>query len=106
MQSSQTTTKHADILNIQNGTEENQNKENSSLIHREQIENSGIWIIGSEDKGYFATFAKFKLTENMDTPEHVKYFIEDFKWDIITKIIACTVQLWDEQKNSQQEVNE
>lgn len=86
-----------ELLNIQQHTEETQeHKENSSteLIHREQIEDTPFYIIGNEEKGYFISFGKYKLTEEIQSlhtqtlQEQFKSILHHQQWNIILNLLA------------------
>lgn len=75
------------------------NSNSSKLIEREEIEGTPFWIIGEEEKGYFLSFGKWKLTEDLATKEDVFLHLTTNKWEIILKMILCM-------KNIEQNLNE
>lgn len=76
-----------DILHTQTNAEDNPNLKSSELIHREDIPNTPFKISGNEDKGYFITLGKYKLTNNYITIEQAKDAILTNQWTIIMNMI-------------------
>lgn len=94
-------TNQKDILNIQTNAEENQNSKNYSnneIIHREQIENSPLFIIGNNIEGYFLTFGKYRITERKNTIVEIRKEIEEDKWNIIIRLISTMIEITDQIK--------
>lgn len=68
---------------------ENQNNLNSSkkLIERWEWEESGIWVIKTEE-GYFAAIGNNKITETYEDRESVEIKLREKHWDILLLSIA------------------
>lgn len=97
------TTKHEQLLRLQTSAEENQNKEISSnnpkeLLHREKIEGSPLWIVGTEEHGYFVSMGKHRLTESQPTISKARELLTYEQWNIIANMIVQIVNSMDEMK--------
>lgn len=90
-----------DILNTQNYAEKDQNRENSSteLIHKELIENSPLWIIGNEEKGYFISIKEYRITEIYPTIDQARMRLQIESWNIIVRLTAIIVELAIQESN-------
>lgn len=80
--------KQRELLQSQTNAEDQDNSKSSEIIHREQFEDSPIWIVGTEEKGYFATLGKYRLIEPKETPEAVKLYLMDNYYTVTITIIT------------------
>lgn len=83
-----TETKHRELLNTQLNADETLNKDSGELIHREKIENTPFYLVGTEEKGYFLTMGKYKLTENQPTKQQALNDLTNERWNIVMRMSA------------------
>lgn len=87
----QTITKQKDILNTQENAEET-NKENSSLIVREQIPNTPFYIIKNLENKWFLVMGDHRITELKETKEEALDELENNKWFITMSMAAIVLE--------------
>lgn len=83
---------------LHTNADENQSKlnfGNEELIYNKREENSIFNIVGTEEKGYFAAFNNYRLTEKTKTIEEARNLIEKQKWNITLNLIAIVCELRD-----------
>lgn len=85
-------TNQREQLHTQNNVEPQDNKNSGKLLHREQIENTPIWVIGSEERGYFLAIGHNQVTGRKKTIEEAKADLEIKKWDIILVAIGIITE--------------
>lgn len=90
--SNTTNKKQKDILNTQTNVEENQNKENSTLIVRERIPNTPFYIIRNLENQWFIVMGDHRITELKETKEEALDELEDNRWFITMSIAAIVLE--------------
>lgn len=84
-----TNSKQRELLATQT-TAENNHKENSPLIERQQIENTPFWIIGNKETGYNLVMGKWKLTtQPHKTKNDLKKWMNKNHWNLTLTMIIC-----------------
>lgn len=85
----------SETLSTQLNVEESQSKENSSteLVEQEKIQGTPFRIIGNEERGYFLSFGKFRLTEAMHDKLAVLEHVNENMWTIIVQIVGVVLQM-------------
>lgn len=82
-----------DLLNTQLNVEENlhNSKSNTDELQmvRDNIPGTPFYIVGNNDKGYFLTFAKWRLTDNMKSTEKVLNYVNENYYDVTLKMVLC-----------------
>lgn len=90
-------TPNTDMLNTQLNADENQNKEASSIFHREEIPNSPFVIVGEQSQGFYMLMGRYRMTPAMSTPEEVKTYAEKNLWNII---LQMALSVYNEMQNN------
>jgi len=67
-------------------------EDNTELLHRENIEGTPLWIIGTAEKGYFIALGKYKLTESVKKLETARLLPYSNMWDIILSAITIVAE--------------
>lgn len=80
----QTTSKHEELLNIQNSTDTD-NKQSSHLMINDPIENTPFRLVGHTEKGWFIAMGNTRLTEFHFTKEEALEYLHDRHkvWDLM-----------------------
>lgn len=73
-------------------TETNVDKEN--LVQVEVIEKSILSIVGNEKAGYALCIGKHRLTDFMPTQKAVMTWMNKYKWEAITTIMATMIGIY------------
>lgn len=84
-------TKQRDILNTQENVDQDQNKENYSLIERHIIENSPFMAIRLEDN-WFLVMGDHRITDDYNTKEEAVERLVIEKWRIIALMVLIMIQ--------------
>lgn len=86
-------TEKQELLHAQTNAENHHNTNFSSeeLLERENIEGSPFVIIGNEQKGYFLTLGKWRLTDSFKTKLDVILDLDKNKYTIILKMLICVI---------------
>lgn len=79
--------------------EENQNKENSSLVEREQIPKTPFYI-NKHNEEWFITMGKHIITHKYPTKEEAMDCLTDEKWFVIMTIAHIIVEQYNEHKKA------
>lgn len=88
-----TNSKHTEQEKLQTSAKEH-TKENY-LIERKQIENSGIWIIGNKENGWFGAIGNNRITEMYTDEKELERKIKEKSWDMILRACICVAeQVW------------
>lgn len=89
-------------LKSQMSAEETDNSESTELIHRERFEGSPFYIVGNEEKGYFAAMGKHKVADSQsETVEGVKVYLMDNSYQVTLWMIAVVLTLKEEETREQ-----
>lgn len=84
-------------MNTQNTVEEintnnsNSIKETEPLVYHEQLQKTPFWI-HCEKNEWFATFGKYKITENFNSEEELLDHISTEQYNINCKMIMCIIE--------------
>lgn len=74
--------------------EDHMNSSNSNseeTVQYEEIEDTPIGIIGSEDKGYFLTFGKYRVSEVMETKEAALMHFNNKGWHVMVAVMTAII---------------
>jgi hypothetical protein len=78
-------------LHIDTTVDVSENNSNSTLIERENIENTPFTVI--TENGYsFGVMAEYRITEKYDTVEEVKQELKEITWNKIVQITALLIE--------------
>lgn len=92
---------NSELLNLHTTTEsKNTHKQqsNSELIHTEDV--GSFKIVGNEERGYFVSLGKYRLTEARTTIEECKKLIETKDWELLLALMGVYYEFYgDEQVN-------
>lgn len=85
------TTQRELLRTLTSTNQQTPNNLNSSeqLVNRIPVENTGFWIIGDKDHGYFISLGAYRLTETRQTEEECREMIENKDWEIILGLIGA-----------------
>lgn len=99
---------HKELLNIQTSVGGNGNKENlnGELIHREKVEGSPLWIVGSKEHGYFVAMGNHRLTESAKTISEAREKLVYEQYNIIANMIVQIIGTMDILNKEKGTVNE
>lgn len=82
-----------DILNTQTSTEEVHKKNsNLELITMDEVPGTPFKITGTEEKGYFLTLGKYRLTEYYETKTEALDRLILEQWTIMLRIITIVTE--------------
>lgn len=68
-------------------------KKGTQLINKIRIQNSNLYIVGNDEKGWAIVIGKKRITEWMATEKDVWEYIFNEEWDLITRIVATFIEL-------------
>lgn len=89
--------KNADILHTHTGSENDPHREPSHLIENEPMEGTPFRLVGNKDRGYFATWGKYRVTEVHETMAQARETILEMNWtEVMTCCMAVAMQVIEE----------
>lgn len=72
---------------------------NSEMVTANQIEDTPFSIVGSQAKGYFIAFGKYRVSEPQETEEEALNHFNGKPWNILINTITAIINLNKELNN-------
>lgn len=91
-----------ELLNTQLNVEGISNKENSNyeLVSTEAIEGTPFHVVGEEEKGYFISLGRYRVSEVQKTKDEALEELYKNMWYIIMNVIITTVDILKENEGN------
>lgn len=79
-------------MNTEQSADEVIKEESGTIMYRERIEDSPIYIVGNEQNGFFGIVGIHRITEIEKDIESVRAKLKTDNWDVLLTIISVIVE--------------
>lgn len=84
---------NADVTNQNNSNSNSKNSDpKDQLVYNEDYMQTGIWIRGSENTGYFATIGNHRVSDIMEDADTVRTQLDSTDWRTLLSVICVLAE--------------